>query len=967
MDNSHTEHASAQASIFQIVLSYTVLSALWILFSDKLVIAFFEDSSHILLVNTLKGWFFVAVTSMFLWWGLHRVAHVDDWRLKLARPQLRRSLWILAIAVLLLTLFTIYISIQQYRNKTTADLQAIAELKTSQISDWLKERQGDAEFLQLSPPLEQRHHNTLSQAAAAKLMPVYPGGNAALRIDEQGRILWRSTDATEHPTPALISAIKQVLQTGHILRLGPYLDSSGVPDLDYVIPLHDDARSVMVIQINPVQALSSMLQRWPSPSSSGETVLFRRDGDTVLYLNELRHQHHSALNLRVPISAREVLAAQVLRGEVRPGEVIEGQDYRGVAAIGVVQAVPGTDWYLIAKIDASELYETAARDVAWGGLAGLLTLFIIGAVLVVMRQQEQLSHVSEISQSQAERLQALQLLEAIVTTSEDAIYAKDLEGRYILANRSFARLVGHSPEHAEGKTDVELFPPELAQQLAHNDRQILEALHPITYEEEIKGLRGVHTHLTTKGPLKNADGQVIGLYGVSRDISQEKLAQTALIESEYRFRALVEQSLAGIYIIQGGYFRYANPRLASMLGYDNQTEMINKVSIMEIVAPEDRSMVMENIRRRLIGEIESIQYSFLGQRRDGGQVNLEVFGRRFDYGGHPAVIGMIMDITERKLTENALRESERRFHDIVEASADWIWEVDTQGVYTYVSDSVSKLLGYQPDEVLGRTPFDLMPADEALRVRALYDDIAAKKEAFRDLNNINCHKDGSLRYVQTTGIPILGRHQELLGYRGIDRDITARRQIEAALQESEKNFRQLFQESQDAMVVFSVPEWHFIAVNQAALDLFGVGSEALFSALTPWQLSPEEQADGQKSESAAVVKFSQALREGACHFEWQHQRLDGQRFIAEVLLTRINRGGHHVLHGSIRDISARKQAEEELRARNDELERFNQASIGREMDMIALKQLINELSQQLQQPAPFQLDFLGHMPESSAN
>jgi PAS domain S-box-containing protein len=132
-------------------------------------------------------------------------------------------------------------------------------------------------------------------------------------------------------------------------------------------------------------------------------------------------------------------------------------------------------------------------------------------------------------------------------------------------------------------------------------------------------------------------------------------AATHLKQSEERFRALVEQSIAGIYIIQGGYFRYVNPGFTAIFGYDSPEELIDQVPVDALISPEDSHRVAENIRRRVDGEIEDILYSFRGLRRDGISIDVEVHGRVFDYQGKPAVIGLILDITSRKRAEEELR------------------------------------------------------------------------------------------------------------------------------------------------------------------------------------------------------------------------------------------------------------------------------------------------------------------------
>ena len=133
----------------------------------------------------------------------------------------------------------------------------------------------------------------------------------------------------------------------------------------------------------------------------------------------------------------------------------------------------------------------------------------------------------------------------------------------------------------------------------------------------------------------------------------------------------------------------------------------------------------------------------------------------------------------------ALRQSEERFRTLTESTSDWIWEVDANGVYTYASPKVKDLLGYNPEEVIGKTPFNLMPPDEAERVGAIFRDLVASQRSFERLENINLHKDGRHVVLETSGVPFFDKKDNLLGYRGIDRDITQRKVVEEALRERE--------------------------------------------------------------------------------------------------------------------------------------------------------------------------------------
>lgn len=152
-------------------------------------------------------------------------------------------------------------------------------------------------------------------------------------------------------------------------------------------------------------------------------------------------------------------------------------------------------------------------------------------------------------------------------------------------------------------------------------------------------------------------------------------------------------------------------------------------------------------------------------------------------------IAFTHDITEHKRVQDALKRSEERFRSLVETTSDWIWEVDEQGKYTYVSPRVQEILGYRPEELVGKTPFELMPAEEAQRVKEVFTGYSALKLPFAAVENVNLHKNGSTVVLETSAVPFSDERGALLGYRGIDRDITIRRQKEAALRESEARLK----------------------------------------------------------------------------------------------------------------------------------------------------------------------------------
>ena len=150
---------------------------------------------------------------------------------------------------------------------------------------------------------------------------------------------------------------------------------------------------------------------------------------------------------------------------------------------------------------------------------------------------------------------------------------------------------------------------------------------------------------------------------------------------------------------------------------------------------------------------------------------------------------MLKESLEQRVIERTelLRESKERFRSLVENTTDWIWEVNEHTQYIYASPQVRELLGYEPDEVIGMTPFDLMMSEEQERIREQFVEIAGRQEPFSGLENVNLHKDGHTVILETSGVPIFDSDGSFKGYRGIDRDITERKKVEEELKNAKEN------------------------------------------------------------------------------------------------------------------------------------------------------------------------------------
>lgn len=178
-----------------------------------------------------------------------------------------------------------------------------------------------------------------------------------------------------------------------------------------------------------------------------------------------------------------------------------------------------------------------------------------------------------------------------------------------------------------------------------------------------------------------------------------------LRENEVPFRMLAESSLTGIYLIQDGQFRYVNRAFADMFGYKIE-EVLNELSISDLIFPEDLPLVQENLRRRVEGNVDSIRYTFRGVRKDGSVNHIEVHGSRVSYNGKPGVMGTLIDITEAKTAEESLKLS--KF--IIDNASIGIFLVGNDARILDVNEQGCNSLGYRKEELCSLTVFDIDPS-----------------------------------------------------------------------------------------------------------------------------------------------------------------------------------------------------------------------------------------------------------------
>ena len=357
--------------------------------------------------------------------------------------------------------------------------------------------------------------------------------------------------------------------------------------------------------------------------------------------------------------------------------------------------------------------------------------------------------VTERTRYEKERDETRFLLHAMVEGATDGIWVKGIDGRYRMWNRSGARILGIDPEESFDKNDFEVFPADVAQKIVVDDREILGSGQERTVEE-VHTLNGVErTFETKKGPFHGPDGQVLGLIGVLKDvternliakelqnsrnelqrkvhertadlthtnealrgeIAERRLAQDALQESESRYRELVELSPDAIFVHAEGEFLFVNSAAVKLFGVTAPGDLIG-TNVYDVIHPEYRALAQDRTRRMAAsGELPFTELEI--RRRDGSTVIVEVIAKRIHYQGRPAILSIHRDISERKQAEAALRESESRLAGILAAAGDGILSVSKRGVIEEANPAAGRMFGYSAKQLCGMSIAGLVPPED---------------------------------------------------------------------------------------------------------------------------------------------------------------------------------------------------------------------------------------------------------------
>jgi PAS domain S-box-containing protein len=417
------------------------------------------------------------------------------------------------------------------------DLAAIAELKVGQIVNWRQERMADAKNIfdnkLIIPPIQQFLKGSKSSVYKQDILnwlesiqKNYLYKNVIL-LDTHGNIRLKVIDRQEILGPDAKRLAEEAMRTKRVIFSDLYRSKvTNLIRLTLAVPLLVSKGSetvpigAILLRLDPYQFLYPLIQSWPTPSDTSETVLFRREGDEVVFLNELRNKKGTALTLRFPISEKELPAAMTARG-IR--EVVEGIDYRGVPVLAALKPIPDSPWFLIAKVDIEEVYVPVQGRLRIVTIVVSLLILCSGVGIGFIWRHQRAYFYRKQYETELERQVLLQRYEYLTMHANDIILLIDREGRIVDANEKAVIAYGYTRDELLQLNLRDLRSPETKAILDAQLKQVEES-NGFVFEAVHQRKDGTTFPVENSARVIEVEGRTFYL-NIIRDITERKKAE----------------------------------------------------------------------------------------------------------------------------------------------------------------------------------------------------------------------------------------------------------------------------------------------------------------------------------------------------------------------------------------------------------------------------------------------------------
>jgi two-component system, cell cycle sensor histidine kinase and response regulator CckA len=590
--------------------------------------------------------------------------------------QLRSLPLFLLIILFVLVIAIAYSGFAFYANQKStlisdrkAELSAVADIKVRQIQEWRRERLQHAETIMANPVVLRDISLTLDREGVSvvrddvlqwfeTLRSIYEYDNIFL-FRSDGLVSFSLPPSAELPDPSVREQIRQSIENREVVISDIHSSTSGFIHIDIVIPvIAADGRvlGTIVLEIDPGRYLYPLVQRWPTPSPSGEVYLVRQEGESVIYLNNVRHRQKTALTLRYPLTESILPEVRAITG---PDAEVRGIDYRGEEVLAAVRRVADVPWYLVAKIDMNEVLAPVKKRALTIWFLTLLLIFITVAVFVFIWQYQQKTISVKQLEHKLEREALEKHYDYLTKYANDIIILMDSKGKIIEVNERALTAYGFTREELIGMYVQDLRVPGtpevsdiLDQSVAQKQGHIFESIH--------RRKDGSVFPVEASSRFIQLEGQAY-LQSILRDITERKAAEEELHRHQQEVKNLVENAADVITRIDSRLFvRYTNTVTETVLGR-SVSEFIGK-PISETGLPPDLTDKL-SVAIRSVLQTGKPQLLQLDGENAAGDTHYQVsLNPEFNQRGNvESVLLVARDITDLIRSEEKLRRSNRLY------------------------------------------------------------------------------------------------------------------------------------------------------------------------------------------------------------------------------------------------------------------------------------------------------------------
>jgi PAS domain S-box-containing protein len=515
--------------------------------------------------------------------------------------------------------------------------------------------------------------------------------------------------------------------------------------------------------------------------------------------------------------------------------------------------------------------------------------------------------ITETKQAEGKLRQSEENYRTLFNSSVIGMYVMDIETmKVVMSNQAAADLIGFgSPEEGIGANPFDFVVPEDREKvlgIAVNEfLQDSRRTHEIQVTDR-SGQRRWHSISIARIMHQGRAASLVSF----TDITERRQAEEALRRSEQVLESVLESAPDGVYLSDlGGTFLYGNRKAEEIIGYERE-ELVGKNFLNLGVLPEQElekaARLLESSEAGKPTGPDELQLT----RKDGSRVWTEINTTTIRRGQETLVIGFVRDITERKQAAEALKRSEERYRTILEEMEDSYFEVDLGGHVTFVNNATCRALGYSKKELIGMSYRDFTDEGDVESVFQLFNDVYRTGAPDKGFCWRTVSKDGTRRFAEHSAFPLRDDKGKIIGFRGVGRDVTERREAEEKLRQSRENYRALFDSSVIGAVVVDAETMKVVMANQAAMKMFGFGSPE--QGVNPLDFVPPEH----RQEDLELIVKEVFEADSRTPVDVPAVAKDGRRIWVSVTAARILHRGRLAALFSFVDITERKRAEEAL-------------------------------------------------------